>query len=127
MFTSTAYETQHSVVLVHLQTGERNLVLGHFVQKILGVSSADLVHLIAILQAHVTRLDNTVRWRWAVGDVAIWDNRATQHSGVDDFGLQRRTLRRVTVAGDIPVGVDRRRSVTSRKRQLAVNSVQTRT
>ncbi|MFD6811704.1 hypothetical protein ACFWEN_39275, partial [Streptomyces anthocyanicus] len=40
------------------------------------------------------------------GDVAIWDNRATQHYGVDDSDDHERTLRRVTVDGDVPVGPD---------------------
>ena len=43
-----------------------------------------------LLQARVTRLENTVRWSWQQGDVAIWDNRATQHYAVDDYGDQRR-------------------------------------
>jgi hypothetical protein len=38
--------------------------------------------------------------------VAIWDNRATQHRAIADFGTQRRTLRRATIAGDVPVGAD---------------------
>ena len=115
VFRSTVYETQHPLVRVHPGTGERTLVLGHFVQKILGVSSADSAHLFALFQSHVTRLENTVRWRWSVGDVAIWDNRATQHSAVDDYGAQPRTLRRVTVAGDLPVSVDGKESFIRKK------------
>jgi len=38
--------------------------------------------------------------------VAIWDNRATQHRAIADFGKQRRWLRRATIAGGVPVGVD---------------------
>jgi len=38
--------------------------------------------------------------------VAIWDNRATQHRAIADFGPQRRTLRRATIAGDVPVAID---------------------
>ena len=33
----------------------------------------------------------------------LWDNRATQHRAIADFGLQRRTLRRATITGDVPV------------------------
>lgn len=115
VFTSTVYETEHPVVRVHPETGERSLVLGHFVKNIVGVSSHDSAHLFQVLQEHVTRLENTVRWRWAVGDVAIWDNRATQHYAINDYGDHHRVVRRVTVDGDVPVSVDGRRSFTRRK------------
>jgi taurine dioxygenase len=115
VFTSTIYETEHPVVRVHPETGERTLVLGHFVKKILGLSSHDSAHLFQVLQEHVTRPENTVRWRWAVGDIAVWDNRATQHYAINDYGDQHRLVRRVTVDGDVPVSVDGRRSVTRSK------------
>ena len=51
-----------------------------------------------------------MRWRWRAGDVAIWDNRSTQHRAIADFGLQRRTLRRATIAGDVPIAIDGTRS-----------------
>ena len=48
---------------------------------------------------------------WAEGDVAIWDNRATQHYAVADYDESaRRVVRRATVHGDVPVGIDGRRS-----------------
>ncbi|UHA75487.1 TauD/TfdA dioxygenase family protein [Paenibacillus sp. 481] len=112
VFTSTVYETEHPVVRVHPETGERTLVLGGFVKRILGYSQPDSAHLLAIFQDHITRLENTVRWRWAVGDVVIWDNRATQHVAVNDYGDKHRVVRRVTLAGDVPVSVDGRNSIT---------------
>lgn len=115
VFTRTVYETEHPVVHVHPETGERSLILGHFLQRILGYTSSDSAHLFAILQDHATRIENTVRWRWRAGDVAIWDNRATQHRAVDDYGDQPRVVRRVTLAGEVPVGVDGRRSATRHK------------
>ena len=57
-------------------------------------------------QAHITRLENTVRWRWREGNIAIWNNRATQHYAIDDYGDQPRVVRRVTIHGDAPVGID---------------------
>ena len=51
-----------------------------------------------------------MRWSWRAGDVAIWDNRATQHYAIDDYGTQHRVVRRVTIQGDVPVSVDGRPS-----------------
>jgi alpha-ketoglutarate-dependent taurine dioxygenase len=117
VFTSTVYETEHPVVRVHPETGERTLVLGAFLRHFVDLPQADSRQLFALLQGYVTRLENTVRWRWSVGDVAIWDNRATQHVAIDDYGKQPRLHRRVTVAGDAPVSIDGRRSRIRRKEQ----------
>jgi alpha-ketoglutarate-dependent taurine dioxygenase len=56
--------------------------------------------------AWATRLENTVRWRWAPGDLAMWDNRATQRYAIDDYADLPRRMHRVTVAGDLAVSVD---------------------
>jgi alpha-ketoglutarate-dependent taurine dioxygenase len=56
----------------------------------------DSQHLLSLLQEHIIRLENTVRWRWTQGDVVIWDNRATQHYAINDYGDQHRVVRRVT-------------------------------
>jgi taurine dioxygenase len=110
IFLSTVYESEHPVVRVHPETGERSLLLGQFVKRLLGVSASDSQHLFALFQQHVTRLENTVRWRWAPGDLAIWDNRATQHYAIDDYGDLPRVMRRVTIAGDLAVATDGRTS-----------------
>lgn len=111
VFAKRVYETEHPVVRVHPETGERTLVLGQFVKKILGLSATDSAHVFAVLQGHVTRLEHTVRWRWSAGDVAMWDNRATQHYAINDYGKQRRVVRRVALVGEVPVSVDGRTSV----------------
>ena len=105
-FESLRYETEHPVVRVHPETGERALLLGHFVKRIVGVSTAESRAIFDLLQNRVTRLENTVWWQWSHGDVAVWDNRATQHYGVADYDEQRRRLHRITIAGDVPVSVD---------------------
>jgi taurine dioxygenase len=111
-FASTIYQTEHPVVRVHPETGERALVLGHFVKQFSGFNSKESAILYNLLQDRVTKLENTVRWQWQNGDVAIWDNRATQHYAVADFGTQVREVRRITVQGDVPVSIDGRRSRT---------------
>ena len=110
-FSQDEFETEHPVVRVHPETGERTLLLGHFVKSFSGLSSSDSNHLFELLQRHVIRLENTVRWNWHPGDIAIWDNRATQHYAASDYDDQARLLHRLTVAGDVPVGPDGRPSI----------------
>ncbi|GAA2973537.1 TauD/TfdA dioxygenase family protein [Actinokineospora diospyrosa] len=110
-FQSDLYETEHPVVRVHPETGERSLLLGHFVKRLIGVSSVESQILFQLLQNRVTRLENTVRWHWQDGDVAIWDNRATQHYAIADYDDQARRLHRITLAGDVPVSIDGTHSV----------------
>ena len=102
--------THHPVVGVHPETGERVLQLGQFVSRILGVNGQDSRDLLALYQRHITRQENIVRWRWAPGDFAVWDNRATQHYAVADYGDLPRRMHRVTVAGDVPVSITGERS-----------------
>jgi alpha-ketoglutarate-dependent sulfate ester dioxygenase len=111
-FISTVYKTEHPAVRVHPETGEKSLVLGGFAQSIVGFGPQASRDLIRIFQDYVTRPENTVRWQWRVGDIAIWDNRATQHVAVYDYGNAHRRGERVTVAGPVPVGVDGRLSVS---------------
>jgi alpha-ketoglutarate-dependent sulfate ester dioxygenase len=104
-FRHLEFETEHPVVRIHPETGEPSLLLGHFVRSFTGLSTADSADLFQLLQRHVTRLENTVRWSWRDGDIAIWDNRATQHYAVADYDDLPRLLHRITIAGPIPVGI----------------------
>ena len=119
IFSATVYETEHPVVRVHPVSGQRSLLLGHFVRNFVGLNKVDSQRLFDTLQDHITNEENTVRWRWQPGDIAIWDNRSTQHRAIADFALQRRTLRRATVHGEVPVGIDGRTSTTIRKEKRA--------
>ncbi|AZG47064.1 TauD/TfdA dioxygenase family protein [Gordonia insulae] len=109
-FTSTEYQTLHPVVRVHPETGERSLLLGHFAKEFRGLKSSEFASLYELLQSRIIKLENTFRWNWRLGDVAIWDNRATQHYGIADYGNQKRSLHRITLAGDVPVDVRGERS-----------------
>ena len=102
VFTSRLIETEHPLVRVHPETGERTLVAGHFIKRFVGLSGHDSQLLLALFQAHITALDNTVRWQWQAGDVAIWDNRATQHYAVMDYPPCHRKMERAGIMGDTP-------------------------
>ncbi|MBW8483518.1 TauD/TfdA dioxygenase family protein [Actinomadura parmotrematis] len=107
-----AARAEHPLVRVHPETGERALLLGGFARSVVGLSTeADSEALIRLFQERVTRLENTVRWRWAPGDVAVWDNRATQHRVVHDFPAGARRLHLTAVEGEAPLAVDGRRGV----------------
>ena len=115
VFKSAVFEAEHPVVHVHPVTGERALLLGHFVKKIVGFSGTESARLFQLLQDRVTRLEHTVRWSWRPHDVAMWDNRATQHFAINDYGQQPRVVRRVTIEGDTAVSVGGEESRTRRR------------
>jgi alpha-ketoglutarate-dependent taurine dioxygenase len=110
VFVSTVYEAEHPVVRVHPLTGERGLFVGGFAKRIAGLSSSESADLLRIFQSYVTRPENLVRWSWSPNQLLIFDNRITQHYAVDNYDDLPRRLNRVTVAGDVPVSVDGRRS-----------------
>ncbi|WP_135453043.1 TauD/TfdA family dioxygenase [Mycobacterium sp. DL99] len=109
-FEKPDFRTEHPVVRVHPETGERTLVAGDFTRGFLGLDSHESATLLELLQRRITVPENTIRWNWAPGDVAIWDNRATQHRAVDDYDNQRRVMHRVTLSGDVPVDIHGQRS-----------------
>jgi len=109
-FTSIKYRTAHPVVRVHPLTGERGLFIGGFAQRIVGLSVSESRKILDLLQAYVTRPENVLRHRWSPNQLVLFDNRITQHYAIDNYdGLPRR-LNRVTVAGDVPVGIEGKES-----------------
>jgi taurine dioxygenase len=103
----------HPVVRVHPVTGERALFVNPgFTSHIVDVEPRESRAILDLLYAELTRPEYTVRFRWEPGHVAFWDNRATAHLAPADLDHLdvRRTLHRVTVIGDRPVGPDGRES-----------------
>jgi alpha-ketoglutarate-dependent taurine dioxygenase len=109
-FVSTVYETEHPLVRDHPETGERTLLLGAFAQRIVGYTTAESIDLLRLFQSYVVAPEQTVRWRWHEGDVAVWDNRSTEHYATFDYGNAHRRVQRVTTVGTVPIGVDGRPS-----------------
>lgn len=119
VFTSKTIESEQPLVHVHAETGEKALLLGHFAKRIKGLRSNESAALLQLFHERIVRLENTVRWHWQPGDVAIWDNRATQHYAVNDYADAHRVMRRVTVTGDVATSVDGRTSVDISVREPA--------
>jgi taurine dioxygenase len=103
----------HPVVRVHPVTGEKGLFVNPgFTNSIVGVSPHESKAILELLYQEITRPEYTVRFRWEPGSVAFWDNRATSHLAPRDIEHLdlRRTLHRITLIGDVPVGPDGRES-----------------
>ena len=97
------------MVRVHPVTGERGLFVNQgFTSRIIGLRAEESARLLDLLFDHLTRAEFTVRFKWEPGSVAFWDNRATAHLGpqdIDHLDVER-VLHRVTLIGEVPVGVD---------------------
>ena len=93
----------HPVVRTHPVSGRKALFVSEgFTTRINELSEAESKALLALLFAHATRPEFTIRWRWQENDVAFWDNRVTQHFAVDDYRPSRRVMHRATILGDAP-------------------------
>jgi len=105
--------SEHPVVRVLPETGERALFVNPgFTRRIKDVNEEESRHLLNLFFEEITRPEYTVRFRWKPGSIAFWDNRATAHQGPGDFAYLdvERVLYRITLEGDVPVGVDGRHS-----------------
>ena len=93
----------HPVVRTHPETGEESLFVSEgFTTKIHELDHAESDTLLEYLFEYSTQANFHVRWKWQEGDVAIWDNRCTQHKALFDYGDAHRIMRRATVLGDVP-------------------------
>lgn len=94
---------QHPVIRTHPISGKKALFVNEgFTTRILNISQKESEALLGFLFAHVTKPEFQVRWRWQPNDLAIWDNRVTQHYANADYYPARRVMQRATVLGDKP-------------------------
>ncbi|MCW3097427.1 MAG: tauD3 [Chthonomonadaceae bacterium] len=106
---ATKYTALHPLVRVHPDTGEKVLFLNAgVIRHIVGLKASESRALIDLLFEELTRPEYQVRFHWTPNAIALWDNQATSHVGPIDyahFDLPR-VVRRITVAGELPVGPD---------------------
>ncbi len=79
----------------------------NFTSHVQELSRQESRHLLAMLYEHMTNPEFTCRFRWEPDSIAFWDNRATAHLVPTDVPKgQRRSMQRITLAGDVPMGPD---------------------
>ena len=95
---------EHPLVRTHPHTGRKALfVAGGFMHSIVGLHPEESTFLLDWLRARIEDPNLQVRWSWRPGDVAIWDERCTNHRALSDHFPQHRRMRRCTVDGEVPV------------------------
>lgn len=93
----------HPVVRTHPVTGQPILFVSEgFTTRINELDETESAELLQYLFAHATNEQFHLRWQWQAGDVAIWDNRCTQHKALFDYGDAHRIMHRATINGDVP-------------------------
>ena len=95
----------HPVVRTHPETGRNGLFVNpQFTQLIIGLSPIESDAVLDMLYRHLQKPEYQCRFHWEPGSVAFWDNRATLHYAVDDYGEEVRVAHRVTLRGSAPYG-----------------------
>ncbi|MFM5886260.1 MAG: TauD/TfdA dioxygenase family protein [Novosphingobium sp.] len=106
-------DAEHPVVRTHPETGEKVLYVCGFATHFTNFHTSVNVrygqdyapggaNLLSYLIGRAAIPEYQVRWRWQPGDVAIWDNRCTQHYAVMDYPPCVRKMERAGIIGDKP-------------------------
>ena len=93
----------HPLVRTHPDTGRRALFLGgNFMRHVVGLHPLESRAVLDLLARHVDDARYQCRWRWSPGDLAVWDERSTNHRSAGDHFPQHRAIRRIEIAGTRP-------------------------
>ncbi|CBF89959.1 hypothetical protein AN0215.2 [Aspergillus nidulans FGSC A4] len=97
-------DTHHPAVRTHPVTGLKALnVNPGFVTGFAELKKAESDKVLDFLAYHIHSADDHyVRWKWAVGSVAMWDNRCTLHRVIPGTYEGKRRGIRTTVFGEKP-------------------------
>ena len=96
-------ESAHPVIRRHPETGRKAIYVNRtFTTRINELPEAESNALLSFLFDHCEQIDFQIRFRWALNDVAFWDNRCVMHRAIWDYWPHERKGRRVTIKGDLP-------------------------
>jgi len=103
-FLSVAPDILHPVVRTHPVSGRRSIYISdNFLERFHQMTVEESVPLKKFLISWVSRAEHVYRHQWQEGDLVMWDNRATLHYGVYDYGPeQARLMHRTTASGERP-------------------------
>lgn len=104
-------DAEHPVVRTHPDTGEKILFVNGFTTHFTNFHTPSNVRcgqdnnpgsamLLAYLVGQSQIPEFQVRWRWQPDDVAMWDNRSTQHYAVMDYPPCHRKMERAGIVGE---------------------------
>ena len=94
----------HPVIRTHPETGHKAVYVNRLMtEEILDLPPADGAALLETLFAAIERPDCVYEHVWRKGDLIVWDNRCAQHARRDFPADQTRLMRRIGIAGDVPV------------------------
>ncbi len=106
-------DAEHPVVRTHPVSGEKVLFVNSFTTHFTNYHTPNRIRvgqdytqgassLMQYLLNQASIPEYQVRWRWQANDVAIWDNRSTQHYAVMDYEPCNRKMDRAGIQGDTP-------------------------
>lgn len=96
----------HPVVAVHPESGRRVIYVNpQFTIRIRDMKDDESQALLQFLYAQAGVPEYQLRVKWQVDTVVIWDNRSVHHYAPHDYYPHRRMMERVTITGEVPVGV----------------------
>ena len=88
---------RHPVVARHPFTGRKLINVNYnWTTHIDGIPAGESAAMLGFLYGHLRNPEFQVRLKWTQGDMAFWDNRATQHYAVPDY-RDRRVMQRVSI------------------------------
>lgn len=94
----------HPVIRTHPETGKKAIYSSiYHCERFDGMTRDESLPMITFLHEQATKLDFTMRLRWAPHTLAMWDNRCVFHYAVNDYDGERRHMRRVTIEGETPI------------------------
>lgn len=97
-------DVEHPLVRIHPETGRKALYLNpNRLDRIVGLERHESDALLDELADEARKPEHHFGHAWSVGDIVIWDNRATMHRVVIDYPAgEQRIMQRVLITGDKP-------------------------